>query len=143
MWRNRDGRPACSRKHHLTFRKAAGYLHPLGKTMAIVRPLVVLLIAVAVALLPATLGTGRAVASADAAMSATMDDCCPDAGEPCDRTADTCPFMAACALKNFSFAGHDTAAGKLPLVQASVFAPDVAARLPSHLRSPPPHPPRI
>jgi hypothetical protein len=111
--------------------------------MAFARSLIALLIAVAVALLPATLGSGRAVASADAAMSATMEDCCPDAGAPCNQTADTCPFMAACALKNFSFAGHNTAGGKRPLVRASVFAPDVSARLPSHLRSPPLQPPRI
>lgn len=111
--------------------------------MAIARPLVALLIALSVALLPATLGAGRALASAEPAMAASMDDCCPDAGEPCSRTADTCPFMAACALKSFSFAGHNVAGEKLPLVQTLAFAPVVSARLPSHLRSPPLHPPRI
>lgn len=110
--------------------------------MSLVRTLVACVIALSVALLPATLGASRVAAATDAAMSMTMDDCCPSSGEPCDKSVNDCAFMAACVLKSFNFAVQESAGAKLPLVQTSVLTPAISADLSSHSGSPPLHPPR-
>jgi len=110
--------------------------------MSLVRTLAALLIALSVALLPASLGAGRALASAGSAMTMAMDDCCPTPDEPCDKNVNDCAFMAACVLKSFNFAVQEVAGTVLPLFQTLALALAASTDLPSHSGSPPLHPPR-
>jgi hypothetical protein len=70
------------------------------------RAILALLIALAVALLPAASGAG-VKSPAPAGMSAMEDmpDCCPHKADPCEEAMDDCGAMASCALKCFSFIG--------------------------------------
>lgn len=113
----------------------------IEKTMSVVRTFAACLIALSVALLPATLGAGWAVAATDAPMSMAMDDCCPTS-EPCDKSVNDCTFMAACVLKNISFAAQDIAGTRLPLVQTLTLSLPASDDLPSYSGSPPLDPPR-
>jgi hypothetical protein len=113
----------------------------IEETMSVVRTFAACLIALSVALLPATLGAGRAVAATDAPMSMAMDDCCPTS-EPCDKSVNDCAFMVACALKSFNFAAQDVAGTRLPLVQTLTLSPAASTDLPSYCGSPPLDPPR-
>lgn len=100
------------------------------------------LIALSVALLPATLGAGRALASAEASMSTDMHDCCPDSDMSCDKAMKDCPFMAVCILKSFSFAAQDVTQLLQPVTSMAALAFMRTYRLPSHSGSPPLHPPQ-
>jgi hypothetical protein len=107
----------------------------IEETMSVVRTFAACLIALSVALLPATL------AATDAPMSMAMDDCCPTS-EPCDKSVNDCAFMVACALKSFNFAAQDVAGTRLPLVQTLTLSPAASTDLPSYCGSPPLDPPR-
>jgi len=70
--------------------------------MSIGRPLLIALIALAVALLP--MAGGMALAMPHDASLTGHADCCPH-GKPCEKKTDDCGSMAGCALKCFSFSG--------------------------------------
>ena len=74
--------------------------------MSISHTIVVLLIALSVAMLPAAASAGMMVKSSEAAgisMTEDMPDCCPHKANPCEKAMDDCGTMATCALKCFSF----------------------------------------
>jgi hypothetical protein len=109
--------------------------------MTIARTLAALLIALSVALLPAALGATSA--ASETSVSMAMDDCCPDADEPCDQTGSTCPFMAACALKSGSFSAPAFSEFTY-LAEPTIIAPfyESTAALNSEAGSPPLRPPQ-
>jgi hypothetical protein len=120
-----------------------GYSSP---NMPLVRNIFALLIAVSVAMLPATGGAAFKSTSDDTmTMSAAepMDDCCPDPANLCDKAMGDCGSMAACTLNCLSYAGGIssllvypvTLAGTMPLLESDV--------LHSHTSSPPFRPPRV
>lgn len=107
------------------------------------RTIFAVLIAVAVALLPAARGVASTLPDAGPAsisVAEPMHDCCPDEADPCDKGAQSCAFMAACVCSGF------WAAAYLHLVlpsgiSASVSLPASAA-LPARGVGPPFRPPR-
>ena len=66
------------------------------------RPILIALIALAVALLP--VAGGMAVATPHAAFTAPQADCCPN-GKPCEKKTNGCGSVSGCALKCFSLTG--------------------------------------
>lgn len=102
------------------------------------------LIALSVALLPATIGAAAKLASTDMPVSMSMDsmamdDCCP---EPCDKTMNDCPFIAACILKNVSFSVTALYELSYPLTTSDVAPLPASVVLHSQSGSPPLHPPQ-
>jgi hypothetical protein len=110
--------------------------------MSFVRTLAACLIALSVALLPATFGVGQAMASADMSMSTAMDDCCPNPETPCDKTMKDCAFMAACVLKNVGFSATAFSEAAYPLTAGDMVPLPASAVLHSQSGSPPLHPPQ-
>ena len=66
------------------------------------RPILIALIALAVALLP--MAGGMAVATPHAAFTAPQADCCPN-GKPCEKKTNGCGSVAGCVLKCFNLTG--------------------------------------
>ena len=73
--------------------------------MHVARTISALLIALSVAILPATLvpNVGHTTE-----MAAVAEDCCPPTTDPCSRTMHDCTLMAACVLKCFGFSAAST-----------------------------------
>jgi hypothetical protein len=116
----------------------------LCEDMSSARTILIFLIALSVALLPAASGAGLASKSADTIEMSAMEDmdCCPHKANPCDRMGG-CASMAACALHCFNFAVGGvqlpifalTLANNMPVLQDD--------NVPSQLGSPPFRPPRV
>jgi hypothetical protein len=111
------------------------------------RTILILLVALSVAMLPATGGAAVSVKSADmSGMSSSMDDmdgCCPHKKLPAEKTiGDCCSSMATCPMNCFGFAGTSSLIvfplllGSLPMFVAS-------NPLRSQTGSPPFRPPRV
>jgi hypothetical protein len=64
------------------------------------RPILIAVIALAVALLPMAGGMALAMPH-DASSTAPQADCCPS-GKPCEKKTDGCGSMAGCVLKCFN-----------------------------------------
>src|SRR5262249_39534394 len=112
--------------------------------MAIVRTILAMLIALSVAMLPATGGaafTLKAQDSAEMSAAEPMHDCCPPKANPCDKTADDCGSMAACAMKCFGYTGSISPLMYLPAHADAVSLFD-SNGLRSQTGSPPFRPPR-
>jgi hypothetical protein len=112
--------------------------------MSIGRTITALLIALAVAMLPAGGGAGLSVKSPEAAgmsIAEDMPDCCPHKADPCEKAMDDCASMATCALKCFSFVGT-SAVIIFPSVLATVTASFTPDRFSSQAGGPPFRPPR-
>jgi hypothetical protein len=123
--------------------------------MNIARTIVAVLIAVSVALLPATRGFAVTAKSANAMaemstsddatmsdMSIDMSDCCPKVN-PCGKGTDDCASMAGCALKCFSFSNTAFSLVVFSSIPADLIAPYASAPLRSPASSPPFRPPRV
>ncbi len=67
------------------------------------RPILIAVIALAVALLPMAGGMALAMQH-DASLTACQADCCPN-GKPCEKKTDGCGSMAGCVLKCFNLTG--------------------------------------
>ena len=112
--------------------------------MNIARTIVVFLIALSVAILPAARSAAVSVKSPEAAgisMTEDMPDCCPHKANPCEKAMDDCGAMATCALKCFSFLGT-SAAIVFPSAFSKMTASFVANPFSSQAGSPPFRPPR-
>jgi hypothetical protein len=113
--------------------------------MCIARTILVLLIALSVALLPAAAGAGLSSKSADTTEMSAMEDmdCCPHKVNPCDQM-DGCTSMATCALHCFNFAASGV---PLPVVDLLMLADNMPVlqdgNVPSQSGSPPFRPPRV
>jgi hypothetical protein len=108
------------------------------------RTTLTLLIALAVAMLPAAGGAG-VKSPAPAGMSAMEDmpDCCPQKADPCEKAMVDCAAMATCTLKCFSFVGAASSIIVFPSTFASMTIPFAANSFASQTGSPPFRPPRI
>jgi hypothetical protein len=123
--------------------------------MSIGRTILALLIAVSVAMLPATAGARLAVKSLDMSgksamatsatdMSAMEDmDCCPHKANPCDKAMGDCGSMAACAFKCFSFAETLFSNIVFPSTSAKMRASIASNPFSSQTGRPPFRPPRV
>ncbi len=113
--------------------------------MPFVRTIFAVVIAVAVAVLPAAGGAAIKLPEAGPTeMSAAepMHDCCPDAMNPCDKSAQDCPFMAGCVLKSFSLWTTTFSHFTLPPTDVPVLSLAAIAALHARAVGPPLRPPR-
>jgi hypothetical protein len=112
--------------------------------MSIGRTILALLIALSVAMLPAAVGSGLGIKSADMTEMSSMEDmdCCPHKANPCDQM-DGCTSMAACALHCFSFLGSASLPFAYPLALANRMPVLQDGNIHSQTSSPPFRPPRV
>jgi hypothetical protein len=110
------------------------------------RTILAVLIAWAVAMLPAAGGAGVSVKSpepADMSMMEDMTDCCPHKANPCEKAMDDCAAMATCVLKCFSFTGTSSSNIVFPSTFAKMTTSFAANPFSSQAGSPPFRPPRV
>jgi len=115
--------------------------------MLIARPILALLMALSVAVLPAAghaAMSGKMADMANATEMSAMDDmaCCPGKPQPLHKSMDDCASMAGCALC-FAFMGPVASHVAAPVFATSgviAFAPAPFDSQPSH---PPFRPPRV
>jgi len=69
-----------------------------------------------------------------------MHDCCPDEGNPCDKSAQSCAFMAACVCSGFWAASYVHLA--FPLSASVSVSLPASAALHARAVGPPFRPPR-
>jgi hypothetical protein len=114
------------------------------------RTILMLLIALSVAMLPATGGAAVSVKSADTSdmsdMSSSMEDmhdCCPHKKLPLEKAiGDCCSSMATCSMNCFGFTGTSSLIF-FPLLLGSLTISLVSNPLYSQTGSPPFRPPRV
>ena len=113
--------------------------------MNVGRTILALLIALAVAMLPAAGGAGvkSPAPAADVSAMEDMPDCCPQKADPCAKVMDDCAAVATCALKCFSFAVTSSSIIVFPSAFSSMTIPLAANPFASQPGSPPFRPPRI
>lgn len=122
-----------------------------SRIMKVGRTIVVLLIALSIAALPAAGGIGVAVkATGHADMSSMPDmsamedmDCCLHTVNPCGKAMGGCSSMATCALKCFTFSGPASSAVTFPSHLANLGPAFETNPFDSQTGSPPFRPPRI
>jgi len=105
--------------------------------------MVSVLIALAVALLPAARGAASMPPDAGPpglAVAEPMHDCCPDEADPCDQGAKHCAFMTACVCFSFTAASYWQLV--LPASAAASVPLPASAALPARAVGPPFRPPR-
>ena len=105
--------------------------------MVVVRAILAALIAISVALLPASAGAAVSTKPVEMSMSRQADmPCCPP---------DDCKDSIVCGLKCFNFAGVLPVAMAVMLPRLVAEAPPsfVHHALHAHVRSPPTHPPPV
>jgi hypothetical protein len=108
--------------------------------MNVARPMLALLVALSVAVLPMAGAAGANVESPEpASVTEDMPDCCPPMFSPCEKA--DCGAMTTCALKCFSFAGM-LAAVVFPSASATPAISFTGNPLLSQTGSPPFRPPR-
>ena len=120
--------------------------------MYVARTIMGLVMALSLALLPATGSVSAGAKSSEAAatfeapvsaeMSAAMDDCCPDHTKSCDQ-GDRCPSMASCAHQSFSISNVAVSQFVYPSVPSGQLFALVEPAIPVHTGSPPFRPPRV
>jgi hypothetical protein len=128
-----------SRSRHLTL----GFQpHNVELSMSTGRPILIALIALAVALLPMAGGMALAMPH-DAFLTASQTDCCPN-GQPCEKKTDGCGSVAGCVLKCFSLTGAITAPVAISLMASALDGPAFALQsFRSPTENPPLPPPRV
>ena len=103
-------------------------------------------IALSVAMLPATGATAVSAKSAEMAhsadMSMAMDDCCPDHAKPCEG-GDQCQSMASCVYQSFSIANVAFSQFAYPPAPGHPFPALAEQAVPLHAGSLPFRPPRV
>ena len=112
--------------------------------MSLVRTILVCLIALSVAMLPAAVGIGIPSKSADAIEMSSMEDmdCCPHKANACDRM-DGCASMATCVVHCFSFAVTSVPLPSVALTLADNMPVLQDSNVDSQSGSPPFRPPRV
>lgn len=118
-----------------------------GTMMRLARTVMAFVIALSVAMLPATGLTAVSANSAEMAvstdMSAAMDDCCPDRAKPCDQGGAQCQSMASCAHQSFSISDVTVLQFAYPMLPGDSLPTLADQAVPLHAGSPPFRPPRI
>jgi hypothetical protein len=106
------------------------------------RPILIALIALAVALLPVAGGMAFAMPH-DASFGAPQADCCPN-GKSCEKKTDDCGSVAGCALKCFNLTGAVVAPFSAALTPSALEKPSLALQgFRSPAENPPLPPPRV
>jgi hypothetical protein len=109
------------------------------------RPILALLIALSVAMLPAAGAAGVSSKSPEPSDMSTLEgmlDCCPHRADACDKAMDDCGAMATCALKCFSFAETSSSIIVFPFTFAKMTVSFAGNSFSSQIGSPPFRPPR-
>src|SRR5204862_6729808 len=75
--------------------------------------------------------------------SEPMDDCCPPAASPCDKSMGDCGSMAACMVNCLSFATGTSSPLVYPVTPAALLPLFESGVLPSQMSNPPFRPPRV
>jgi hypothetical protein len=116
----------------------------LCENMSLARTILVALITLSVALLPAAGSAGLSLKSADTIEMSAMEDmdCCPHKASPCDRM-DGCASMATCALHCFTFAVSSAPLPFVSLTLANNMPALQGDNVPSQSGIPPFRPPRV
>ena len=105
------------------------------------RPILIALIALAVALLP--MAGGMAVATPHAAFTAPQADCCPN-GKPCEKKTNGCGSVAGCVLKCFNLTGAVAAPFAVSVTPSTLEKPALVTQaFRSPTQNPPLPPPRV
>ena len=115
--------------------------------MRIARPILALLIALSVAVLPAAghvAMSGQTMDMANAAEMSAMDDmaCCPDKPQPVHKSMDDCASMAGCVFC-FGFLGPVASHVVAPVFATSGVIAFAPAPFDSQHTHPPFRPPRV
>ncbi len=112
--------------------------------MSLARTILVALITLSVALLPAAGSAGLSLKSADTIEMSAMEDmdCCPHKANPCDRM-DGCASVATCALHCFTFAVSSAPLPFVSLTLANNMPALQGDNVPSQSGIPPFRPPRV
>jgi hypothetical protein len=106
------------------------------------RPILIAVIALAVALLPMAGGMALAMPH-DASFAATQADCCPH-GKPCEKKTDGCGSVSGCVLKCFSLTVTIAAPVAVSLTASAQEKPALASQsFHSPAENPPLPPPRV
>jgi len=117
----------------------------IAPAMTMIRAILVTVIALSVAMLPAVGGASMAMKSVDMAPVSAADgmDCCPHKSIPSDKAVDDCCSMATCALKCFGFPGASFSEIVFPVFAASLNAFLGSNPSDAQTGSPPFRPPRV
>ncbi len=121
--------------------------------MHLARTIMVFLIALSLASLPAARSVAIGVGSINHVASATMhvhsdmpaamDDCCPAQPTPCDHNSDHCQSMASCGVQCVGIADFAVSEISYPAVAASLFPVLTDQTVGLYDGSPPFRPPRL
>jgi hypothetical protein len=104
------------------------------------RPILIALIALAVALLPVA---GEMALAHDASFTAAKADCCP-IGKPCEKKTDGCGSVAGCVLKCCGLTSAIAAPVAVSLTVSALEKPALALQgFRSPAENPPLPPPRV
>jgi hypothetical protein len=115
--------------------------HNVELSMSTRRPILIAIIALAVALLP--MAGGIALATPHASFTAPQADCCPN-GKPCEKKTDGCGSVAGCVLKCFNLTGAVAAHVAAALTPSASEKPELLMQaFPSPAENPPLPPPRV
>jgi hypothetical protein len=110
--------------------------------MSIGRPILITLIALALALLPMAGGMALAMPH-DASCAAPQADCCPNSN-PCEKKTDGCGAVAGCVLKCFNLTGAIAAPVAVALTASGLERPAFTPQnFHSPAKTPPLPPPRV
>jgi hypothetical protein len=113
--------------------------------MALARTILAVLIAVAVAILPALAGAAfklPAAGIAEMSVAEPMHNCCPDESNPCDRQVQDRTCMATCVLNCFNFWSAPFTYLTLPPTDLTAVSLPATAALQARAVGPPFRPPR-
>jgi hypothetical protein len=116
--------------------------------MGVSRTILTMILALAVAILPAVGGAVSVAKAAEASITAPVQDCCEHHGGSCDQQPghgmmDDCASMAACAAHCFNFTGLSAAEISYVPVGAVLVMNAAGPVVASHTDPPPFPPPRI
>lgn len=114
----------------------------MALSMSTGRPILIALIALAVALMPMAGGMALAMPH-DASFTAAPSDCCPN-GKPCEKKTDGCGSVAACVLKCCGLTSAIAAPIAVSLTASAAEKPAFALQsFRSPAENPPQPPPRV
>ena len=114
--------------------------------MRVARTIMVLLLALAVAVLPAVSGIALAAKSIETTFSVAVPDCAHHHGSPADHSSkamDDCTSMAGCAAKCFNYIGNVVYRPAFVPVGATVQPLEASKVVTSEIGNPPFRPPRV
>lgn len=102
----------------------------------------ILLIALSLAMLPASGGVALSVKSPIMSLSEAVCDCCDQQAMPCQKAADGCKSMETCGFECFSFGAIAFSTSEFVLVLGHMDPSFASTEFRSHMGHPPFRPPR-